>query len=85
LRGEGPIRVNLTAPDASPEQLEELAELLAGTGLQVEQTLPMIGVITGVIADPADLEAVEAAIADQPVQLERDREHQLPPPDDPLQ
>jgi hypothetical protein len=85
LSDEGPIKVNLTAPDASPEELDALAERLAGAGLQVEQTLPLIGVITGYVQDPAEVEAMEAMLLGEQVQLERDREYQLPPPDDPLQ
>lgn len=78
------IQLNVSAPDASPEELEELAKRLADAGLEVQQTLAAIGTITGAVEDEATVAAIDS-IAGPDVIVERSRDYQLPPPDAPTQ
>ena len=70
--------VTVTVADSHAGMLEELAERLAGAGMQVDQVLAAVGVITGSAQDEqlaaiATLEGVAA--------VEQQSTFQLAPPD----
>lgn len=71
------VQVTVSVDDAHLEQVEQVAEQLKTAGLDVEQTLFTIGVISGSVA-PEQLDQLSqvAGVA----AVEPDRSYQLPPP-----
>jgi hypothetical protein len=70
--------VTVTVADSHREDIDAVARALELAGMQVEQILPVLGIITGSVAEEqiAALEAVEGVAA-----IERQTNFQLPPPD----
>lgn len=77
-----PKRITVTVDDAHLDDLEGLAAALRAAGMQVQQILSSIGIITGEVAD-----AQRAAIVQVPgvVSVENQQVFQLPPPDSDIQ
>ena len=75
-------KVNVTIADEDPERFAEVVRQLEEAGLQVEQSLPEIGIVSGSIeaARRADLDRVQGVAGVEP-----ERTFQLPPPDSPVQ
>lgn len=76
------VNVSVTVDDAHQEQMLEVAADLQAAGMQVEQTLETIGVITG-SCESSQISSLSrvAGVAS----LEPGQEVQLPPSDSPLQ
>ncbi len=76
------VNVSVTVDDAHQEQMMEVAVGLQAAGMQVEQTLETIGVITG-SCESSQISSLSgvAGVAN----VERGQEVQLPPFDSPLQ
>ena len=74
--------VTVTVDDDHRESLDGVVESLRALGMQVEQVLGTLGIITGSAQDDAldALRGVEG-VASVDVQLT----HQIPPPDAPIQ
>jgi hypothetical protein len=74
--------VTVTVDDDHRESLDGVVERLRALGMQVEQVLGTLGIITGSAQDDAlvALRGVEG-VASVDVQLT----HQIPPPDAPIQ
>ena len=70
--------VTVTVADSHMAHAEEVARRLEQAGMQVEQVLSALGIITGSLdeAQLAALEAVEGVAA-----IEQQKGFQLPPPD----
>ena len=75
-------KVNVTIADEDPERFSEVVRRLEEAGLQVEQSLPEIGIVSGSIdaAKRGDLDHVQGVAG-----VEAERTFQLPPPDSPVQ
>ena len=43
------VRVNITIDDAHADQIDQVAEQLKAAGLEIEQTLSTLGIVTGSI------------------------------------
>ena len=71
------VRVNITIKDAHLEQMDQVTADLKTAGLEVEQTLSTLGIITGTVASEklSSLSEVEGVDA-----VEADRSINLPPP-----
>jgi hypothetical protein len=76
------IRVSVSVDDAHLAQILEVVKRLQSAGLEVEQTLPSVGVISGLI----DADRVNSLYQITGVQqIESERSYQLPPPDAEIQ
>jgi hypothetical protein len=75
---DGSRAVTVTVADSHLAQIEEIADRLRAAGMQVEQVLATIGVITGTVpaAQLSALHAVEGVAA-----IEQQTRFQIPPPD----
>lgn len=71
-------RVIVTVDDSQLAHIEELVDRLRAAGMQVDQVLRPVGVITGSITESqrASINAIPGVVA-----VEDDTSHQLPPPD----
>ncbi|HET6260337.1 hypothetical protein [Pseudonocardia sp.] len=76
---EGPIPVTVTVDDAHLAAIDELAARLRAAGMDVEQVLAPVGVITG--SAPSGWEAL--ADLDGVAGVEPQRTMRLPPPGTP--
>ncbi|MBW4465003.1 MAG: ketohydroxyglutarate aldolase [Pegethrix bostrychoides GSE-TBD4-15B] len=76
------VNVSVTVDDAHQEQMMEVAAGLQAAGMQVEQTLETIGVITG-SCESSQISSLSGVAGVATV--ERGQEVQLPPSDSPLQ
>jgi CheY-like chemotaxis protein len=77
------VEVTILVADDHIAAIDDVAAALRSAGLQLGQTLPETGVITGSVADAAAMEtlaAVPGVAAVEPVQ-----EIFIPPPDAPVQ
>ncbi len=76
------VNVSITVDDAYQDQILEVAAALQVTGMQVEQTLETIGIITGT-CESSQMDSLShvAGVAN----LEQGQAVQLPPSDSPLQ
>ena len=72
------VRVNITIDDAHLEQIDQVTEALKSAGLEVEQTLSTLGIVTGTI-DPEKLSSLSEVTGVDSV--ESDKPIQLAPPD----
>ena len=74
--------VSVTVGDEHRESLDGVVENLRASGMQVEQVLDTLGIVTG--SAPADaldaLRGVEGVAS-----VDEELTHQLPPPDSPIQ
>lgn len=76
------IKVTVTVDRQHAAAIADVAEALRVTGMQVEQVLGDIGMVTGTI----DADAEQSVRAVDGVQsVDRSVEFQLPPPDSPIQ
>lgn len=76
------VKVSIAVDDAHLGQITEVAKNLESAGLEVEQTLSIVGVINGSIeADQMNALAQIAGVK----AVEPEREFQLPPPDSEIQ
>ncbi len=78
-------RVTVTVDDAHLESIGQVAQALRDRGMQVEEVLDAVGVITGVLPDTgpqtlADVQAVEGVAS-----VDAELHYQLPPPDAEIQ
>jgi hypothetical protein len=75
-------KVNVTIADQDPGQFSEVVRRLEEAGLQIEQSLPEIGIVSGSIdsAKKADLDQLHGVAG-----VESDRVIRIPPPDSPVQ
>lgn len=80
MRWEGSMsdRVTVVVDDAQLDRIDELADRLRDAGMQVEQVLGDIGVITGVL--PRERRAEVSAVVGV-AGVEEERSLSLPPPD----
>jgi hypothetical protein len=76
------VKVTISIDDARIDQISEVAKNLQSEGLDIEQTLPTVGVITGSIAIE-DVNRLKEVVGVQ--QVEPERGFQLPPPDSNVQ
>jgi hypothetical protein len=76
------VKVTISIDDARIDQISEVAKNLQSEGLDIEQTLPTVGVITGSIAIE-DVNRLKEIVGVQ--QVEPERGFQLPPPDSNVQ
>ena len=76
------VNLSVTVDDAHQDQISEVAAALQAAGMQVEQTMETIGVITG-SAETSQIGNLSrvAGVAN----IEQGHEVQLPPSDSPLQ
>ena len=74
--------ITVTVHDDHLGRIEALADQLRAAGMQVDQVLSSIGIITGEVTD-----AQRRAIAGLPgvAAVENQQEYQLPPPDADIQ
>lgn len=68
------VRVNITIDDAHADQMDQMAEQLKGAGLEIEQTLSTLGIVTGSIEKDkvsalSEITGVEAVEEDRAVGL----------------
>jgi hypothetical protein len=76
------VKVSVSVDDAHVNQILKVAEGLQSVGMDVEQTLPSVGVISGSIAS----DQVNRLYQIEGVQhIEPERSYQLAPPDSDLQ
>ena len=76
------IKVSVSVDDAHVNQILKVAEGLQSVGMDVEQTLPSVGVISGSIAS----EQINRLYQIEGVQhIEPERSYQLAPPDSDVQ
>jgi hypothetical protein len=76
------IKVSISVDDTHIAEILDVAQRLQSAGMEVEQTLPSIGVISGSI----DSDQVDFLYRIAGVQhIESDRNYQLPPPDSDIQ
>lgn len=76
------VNVTISIDDAHLEQLSEITQRLQSAGMDVEQTLPTIGVISGSI----DSEQVNRLYQIEGVQnIEPQQSYQLAPPESDVQ
>ena len=75
---QGPRAVTVTVAESHLAQIEDVAARLREAGMEVEQVLPAIGVITGTVpaARLAALEQVEGVAS-----IEEQTNSEIPPPD----
>jgi hypothetical protein len=76
------VRLSVTVDDGHLPAIDEVADALRARGMQVEQVLGALGIITGSVPDDsrpalADVEGV--------VSVDEELTHQLPPPDSAVQ
>ena len=76
------VKVTVTVDRQHVAAIADVAAALRATGMQVEQVLGDIGMVTGTIDEGAE-ESVRAVDGVQSV--DRSLEFQLPPPDSPIQ
>ncbi|MBT9318001.1 ketohydroxyglutarate aldolase [Leptothoe spongobia TAU-MAC 1115] len=76
------VKVNITIDDAHLEQIDQVTEALKSAGLEVEQTLSTLGIVTGSIASDKLSSLSEVAGVDS---VESDKPIQLSPPDSDVQ
>lgn len=75
----GPVRVTVVVDD---DAVDTVAAALRAAGMQIDQVLGTLGVVTGAV--PADRQGAVAGVAGV-VSVTEDRQYQLPPPDAPIQ
>ena len=76
------VKVSVSVDDAHVNQILKVAEGLQSVGMDVEQTLPSVGVISGSIAS----DQVNRLYQIEGVQhIETERSYQLAPPDSDVQ
>jgi hypothetical protein len=76
------VRVSITVDDAHLDQLLDIAQQLQSAGLQIDQTLPRLGIIYGSI----DAERIDQLHSMAGVDhVEPERTIQLPPPHSDIQ
>ena len=71
------VTVNITIGDAYLEQIDQVTEDLKAAGLEVEQTLSTLGIVTGSIESEKVSSLSEVTGVDA---VEADRTITLPPP-----
>ena len=76
------VQITVSIDDAHADRIDEVAERLKETGMDVEQTMQIVGVVTGSIASDrmSSLYSIEGVKA-----VEADRTYQLNPPDSDIQ
>ncbi len=76
------VHLSVTVDDEHVPAIDEVADALRARGMQVEQVLDGLGIITG--SAPADsrpaLTGVEGVVS-----VDEQLTHRLPPPDSPVQ
>lgn len=72
------IKVSVSVDDAHLAQILEVARRLQSAGLEIEQTLPSVGVISGSIEGDRVNSLYQITGVQQ---IEPERSYQLPPPD----
>lgn len=76
------VKISISVDDAHLDQILEICERLQSCGLEVEQTLPTLGIISGSI----DSEQVDRLHQVEGVQhVEAEQGYQLPPSESDLQ
>jgi hypothetical protein len=78
-------RVTVTVDDAHLGTIGQVAQALQDRGMQVEEVLDAVGVITGVVPDAgpqamADIRGIEGVVS-----VDAELHYQLPPPDAEIQ
>ena len=75
---QGPRAVTVTVAESHLAPIEEVVQRLREAGMEVEQVLPAIGVITGTVpaAQLSALSGVEGVAS-----IEEQTEFRIPPPD----
>ena len=75
-------RVSVSVDDEHLETMATVADALRGQGMQVEQVMDQLGIISGVVPDSAreSVSGVEGVVS-----VDDSLEVQLPPPDSPVQ
>lgn len=76
------VKVSISIDDAHLDQMREISQNLQAVGLQVEQTLQTLGIISGSI-DSTQVDRLSQVEGVQHV--EPDRSYQLPPPNADIQ
>lgn len=76
------VRLSVSVSDSHMDRLADVAEAAARAGMDVEQRLPQVGVLTGTI-DEDRLQALQGVPGVQHV--EEEREVGIAPPDSRLQ
>ena len=76
------VQVSISIDDAHINQISEIAKNLQSMGMDVEQTLPSIGVISGSVSSDQvnHLDKIEGV-----QHVESERSYQLAPPDSDIQ
>jgi hypothetical protein len=74
--------VTVTVRDGHLEALDEVVQGLQGRGMQVEQVLGSLGIVTGSVPEDAldALRSVEGVAS-----VDEQLTHRVPPPDSPIQ
>ena len=76
------VQINVSIDDAYIDQIQEVADRLKDTGMDVEQTMQIVGVVTGSI----DSDKISSLYSVEGVQaVESQRTYQLNPPDSDIQ
>lgn len=75
----GPVPVTVVVDD---DAVDTVAAALRAAGMQIDQVLGALGVVTGAV--PADRRGGLAGVAGV-VSVTEDQQYQLPPPDAPIQ
>lgn len=75
-------RVSVSVDDAHVERIDEVVEALRARGLQDEQVLATLGVVTGEVADDR---RQQLAAVDGVDSVDDEASYRLPPPDAPVQ
>lgn len=75
-------RVSVSVDDEHLEAIAAVADALRGQGMEVEQVMDQLGIISGVVPESARAALMGVAGV---VSVDESQGYQLPPPDSPVQ
>ena len=75
-----PTRATVSVDDEHLDRLDHVLDRLRELGLEVDEVLPNIGIVTGSTADPDALRGVDGVLS-----VDAQREFRIPPPDEEVQ
>lgn len=79
----GPRRIVVTVQESHQERMSQVCDALTRHGVQIEQVLSELGMITGTVPDAEH--AAAAGRVEGVASLDEPMQHRLPPPGSPVQ
>lgn len=76
------VKVTVSIDDAHVEQIDQVTKQLKSAGLDVEQTLPTLGIVTGSV-ETEKMSSLSKVTGVESVEV--DKNYQLAPPDSDVQ